>query len=227
MARFLADRDSSSLHLQAAHRHQRLARRYGFQPYAAEIQPHLDTLKTKSAVYDERELERQAAYDEVLAADSDLDDSVRSLFSAAQTFDRENLGASTLTTLFPDNRFASVTELPITTELTAIEGLITRLGSLGPQHALGGFTKKLLDGKKAVKDALAAQSAAVTARAAADAEEELAQAALRRQYEANYYNAAKQLGKDGAEKLFPDFRRSARASDTPAPAPAPATTTPA
>ena len=102
MARFLADRDSSTLHIQTAHRHQRLARRYGFTPYAVEIQPALEALKAKSAIYGERELDRQVAYDDLQAADGDLDDTVRSLYSAAQTFDRENLGAGTLTTLFPD-----------------------------------------------------------------------------------------------------------------------------
>jgi hypothetical protein len=227
MARFLADRDSSALHLQVSHRHQRLARRYGFPAYATSIQPQIDALKAKSAAYDERELERQAAYDELQAADGDLDDTVRNLHSAAQTFDRENLGGGTLTTLFPDSRFTTVTEQPITQELTAIEGLITRLSSLGAQHALSPFIQKLQEGRQTVQDALTAQSTAITARAAADAEEELAQAALRRQYEINYYNAAKQLGKAGAEKLFPDFRSTAKTREQPAPAPVPEPANPA
>lgn len=221
MARFLADRDSTALHLQTARRHQRLARRYGLSTYASDMQPHITALKARAEEYEERELDRQAAYDELQAADSDLDDTVRNLHSAAQSYDRDHLGANTLISLFPDNRFTSVTALPITQELTAIEGLITRLSALPAQHPLASFITKLQSGKEAVRAALAAQSTAVIARATADAQEELAQAALRRQYEINYYNAAKQLGKAGAEKLFPDFRSSAKAKEAPAPAPAP------
>jgi hypothetical protein len=227
MARFLVDRDSTALHLQTARRHQRLARRYGLSTYATDIQPQIDALKARAEEYEERELDRQAAYDELQAADSDLDDTVRNLHSSAQSFDRDHLGAGTLTTLFPDNRFTSVTDLPVTQELTAIEGLITRLSSLDPQHTLAPFIQKLQDGKKAVVDALAAQNTAVINRATANAQEELAQAALRRQYEINYHNAAKQLGKAGAEKLFPDFRSSAKSSEKAAPAPTPEASKPA
>ncbi len=43
-----------------------------------------------------------------------------------------------------------------------------------------------------------------------EAEEDIAQAALRRQYENNYLDARKQLGKIRAERLFPKLKVKTR-----------------
>ena len=77
MARMLADRDSTDLHLNLARRHQRLARRAGLADLVAAIQPAIAALAAKQAAAADKDLDRQGAYDEILAADADLDDAIR------------------------------------------------------------------------------------------------------------------------------------------------------
>jgi hypothetical protein len=199
----LADRDSSALHLSLAHRHQRLARRYNQETMAETIQAAMTALETRSAATDARELDRQAAYDGVQATDADLDNAVRNLFNDAENFDRANVGAGVVVKLFPEGGFTPVTSLEISKELSAVEGLATRVEALGAQHALKAHAATLRTRAQEVRTAITAMENAIRARAAALAEEEIAQAALRRQYEGNYLDARRSLGRAQAERLFP------------------------
>jgi hypothetical protein len=219
MARMLADRDSSALHLNQARRHERLARRYRQDAYAVSIRSAIDALQTKADISADKELERQGATDDVAAADADLDDAIRSLFNSAEIFERENLGSGVITGLFPDGGFSSIINISTIQEPAAADALAIRLENLGGAHALAPHAQKIRTLAAAVRDAFTALDAAIRASKAAEAEEEIAQAALRRQYEVNYLEARKQLGRTLAERLFPATRSSSPAEE-PAPNPA-------
>ena len=208
MARMLADRDSTDLHLNLARRHQRLARRYKQPPLVAAIQAAIDGLSARQAAAADKELDRQGAYDDLLAADGDLDDGIRNLFSAAETFDRDHLGAGVLAMLFPSGGFGTTIELDIAQEPAAAEALAAKIGTLGAAHALALHDAKLRVLAKTVRDALKALDDAVRAAKTADAEEEIAQGTLRRQYEHNYLAARQSLGRGISERLFPKANRS-------------------
>lgn len=77
MARMLAARDSTEHLLNLARRHQRLARRYKQAALVASIQSAIDGLTARQTAGAEKELDRQAAYDDGPAADGDLDDAIR------------------------------------------------------------------------------------------------------------------------------------------------------
>ena len=222
MARLLQDRDSSALHLNLARRHQRLARRYRLAGFATAIEPLVAALKAKAGVTEEKDFERQAAYDEVLAADGVQDDAVRNVFDAAKIFDREHPGAPALLTLFPTGGYGDLVDEPLTKQPADVDALAVRVESLGAAHALSGHAAKLRAGAAGVRITLDALDTAVRALKGAEAEEELAQAALRRQYEGNYLDARKSPGRPLAERLFPSSRIPAAPGTDPTPVPTPA-----
>lgn len=210
----LADRDSSDLHLNLARRHLRLARRYKQSALIAAMQTVIDGLSARKSIAEDKELDRQAAYDDTFAADGDLDDAIRNLFSAAETHDRENLGAGMLAMLFPSGGFGELVELPLTQEPTAADAIATKITTLGATHPLAPHAAKLSTAAQAVRDSLAALDSAVRAAKTADAEEEIAQGKLRRQYEHNYLAARQELSRSIAERLFPKANRPS--TSTPA-----------
>ena len=191
MARLLAERDSTPLHLTLARRHERLARRYRQDSLADAIKASAKALKDKADLSEERDLDRQSAYDNVLAADADLDDAVRNLFNATEIHDRQHPTTPARAILFPDGGFTSITDEPIVREPAIVLALATKLDSLGAPHALAPHAALLRTAAQGVTDALAAQESAIRASKSADAEEEIAAAALRRQYEGNYLDARK------------------------------------
>jgi hypothetical protein len=223
MARMLADRDSTDLHLNLARRHQRLARRAGLTDLVAAIQPPIAALAAKQSTASNKDFDRQAAYDEVLAADAELDDTIRNLFDSATIFDRDNAAARTVETLFPDGGYSDIIDEPLAQEPATADALATKVGTLGAGHALASHATKLTAAAKAVGDALAAQDTAIRDGKSADAEEEIAQATLRRAFETNYLNARQAIGRVKAERLFPKANRSTTGGDTaPTSTPAPA-----
>lgn len=110
--------------------------------------------------------------------------------------------------LFPAGGFGPVVELPIAQEPAAAEALATKIESLGAAHALAPQAAKLKTLAQAVRDALKALDDAVRTAKNADAEEEIAQGTLRRQYEHNYLAARQSLGRGTSERLFPKANRS-------------------
>jgi len=203
MARMLTDRESAALHLNTARRHQRLARRYRRDGLVGTIEPLIADLEAKSASQAAKTFETQAAYDNVLAADADLDDAVRNLFNAGEQHDRSNPTTPALPTLFPDGGFGALIAEPLAQEPESVAALATRVDSLGTPHTLAAHAATLRTAAQDVRDALKAQNDAVRAQKSAEAEEEIAQAALRRLYEANYLDARRQWGRPFAERLFP------------------------
>jgi hypothetical protein len=221
MARLLAARDSTTIHLNLSRRHQRLARRYRQTAMADVIRPFILALKDKADLAEERDLDRQAADDAVSAADADLDDAVRNLFDSAKIAERNDLTGRLLDTLFPDGRFTTITDAADADEPALVEALITRLASLGGNHPLAPHVALLRTAISEVNAAFKAYDEAVTAVQVADAAESLAASNLRKQYEANYFDARKQLNRPLAERLFPASRSSGPSPAAPVPAPAP------
>ena len=217
MARMLADRDSTDLHINLASRHQRLARRYKQASLVTAIQSVIDTLVSRQVAAAGKDLDRQAAYDDVIAADADLDDGIRNLFGSAEAFDRDHIGAGMVTTLFPDGGFGYMVDQPMAEEPASAEALATKIDTLGASHALAPHSVKLKALGQGVRDALKALDDAVRLAKNADAEEEIAQGALRRQYEHNYLIARQTIGRGIAERLFPKANRGQSAEASPAP----------
>lgn len=220
MARLLADRDSTNLHLSLARRHERLARRYGQAGLAAPLAALVADLKSKQTQAEEKLLDRQSAYDDVIAADGDLDDSIRNLYNSAEIHDRANPGATTLPILFPEGGFGAIIEEPTPQQPATADALATKVSGLGQNHPLAIHAQSITQRAEDVRSALRALDSAVRAQKTAEAEEELAQAAMRRQYEVNYFEARKTLGRVVAERLFPRASRAASEEELPTP-PAP------
>lgn len=101
-------------------------------------------------------------------------------------------------------------------EPATVEALATKIETFGPGHTLAPHAAQLKTLAQAVRDALTALDDAVRAAKNADAEEEIAQGTLRRQYEQNYLTARQTIGRTIAERLFP---KANRANPTPTPVP--------
>jgi hypothetical protein len=218
MARLLADRDSTDLHLNLARRHQRLARRYKQTNFVDIIQLAIDELVARQSAAAARDLDRHAAYDNVIAADADLDDGIRNLFGAAEAYDRENPGACMVSRLFPEGGFGDLISQPVAEEPASAEALASKVETLGVQ-VLTPYAAKLRTLAQAVRDALHVLNDAVRASKSADAEEEIAQGTLRRQYEHNYLNSRQAIGRTLAERLFPKTHHAQSSGTGPSPVP--------
>ena len=178
MARMLADRDSTDLHLNLSRRHQRLARRFALTELVNAIKPAIDELAKKQSAAEDRDLDRQGAYDDILATDGDLDDTIRNLFDSAAIFDRDNATANTVETLFPGGGYGDIIDEPLAKEPATADALAIKVTSLGAGHVLAPHAAKITAAAQAVRVSLAAQEEAIRAAKNADADEEIAQAAF-------------------------------------------------
>ena len=122
-----------------------------------------------------------------------------------------------LATIFPEGRFSAITVVNRNQEPDVVEKLAVRLESLGAAHPLYGLAAELKRKVDASRQAIAALTQTITERKKAEAEEEIAQLALRRQYELNYLEARRTLGRDLAERLFPRVSGRSVAEDPTAP----------
>ncbi len=204
MARLLYDRQSSGVHLNIAQRHVRLCRQVsGTETLVAGIQPTIVALEAKQNVALNKAVDRDAAYDNLIFRDSKLDDCVRTIFDNAKQYDRENPGRPVLLQLFPDGKFSTITTASLEKEADLAEKLLIRLQALGESHALHSRVSVLQQAIANCRTAQTAFHSAITMQKSAEAEEEIAQAALRKQYEFNFYEASRLFGRPTADRLFP------------------------
>jgi hypothetical protein len=226
MARLLAPRDSTNIHLNLGRRHYRLCVRYRQDTMAASIKAAIDNLVQKALAAEDRDLDRQAAADAIVASDADLDDAVRNLFDSARIAERTDPSSRPLDTLFPEGRFTTITDADAFDEPALVEAVITRLSKLGDTHMLAPHVALLRAAVGDLKGSIKAHDDAMAAMKAADAEEALSADSLRRQYESNYFDARKKLSRPMAERLFVSGRNPTSPATPPAaerpPAPAPA-----
>lgn len=213
MAQLLYARDASRKHLSATRRHIRLCRQFnGTQFLVDQIQLPFTALKDKQAATLKKEEQREDRYDDLLIADNQLDDQVRFVFRRCEEHDRTMPTESVMPRVFPEGKFGHIVNMNMQQQPDMVDKLAMRLEDLGKEHALNllatELRKQVANSRKAIK----AYEDAIKQVKTAEAEEEIARATLRRQYENNYLDARKQLGKIRAERLFPKLNTSSKAT---------------
>ena len=204
MAQLLYERQSSNAHLNAVKRHMRLCRQIkGGDKYAVQIEVNYNTLIEKQQASEQAKFEKESAYDDVVLNDSDLDNTIRTLFEKAKQYDRENPGRPVLSRLFIDGKLSGIIYASLKNEPALAEQLIARLDALGEGHSLSEEKAKVQADVDKCQTALTAYQEAITAHKSVVALEEIAQADLRRQYEFNYLDIVKEFGKRFANRFFP------------------------
>jgi hypothetical protein len=203
MARLLYRHDSVALHKRLVRRHIRLCGQIqGGAPYAQAIQPKLDNLIQKEQVLAVADETYENTYDDLILKDAELDNGVRTLFERSKQYDRDNGGRISVL-LFPDLTFSDIVNMPYSEEPKKVQSLIQKLETLGQGHELYPLISFLQQRVDAVNAALEARKQAAETIRRCQVDEELAKNDLRTQYEANYLDARKSLGRQIAESLFP------------------------
>ncbi len=219
MPRLLYDKDSTVYCRRATQRHIRLLRRVpGTEGFVTAISPLDEALAQKAAVSDEKELERDCAYDYIVAADFEQDNEVRKVFAAATQHDLAHPTAPVLSLIFPEATFGEIVRESLSRQPDTVDMLASRIRTLPAEHPMRPAAEGLEARAKAVRDAIAAHGKSIIAHKIAEAEEEIARTALRRQYESNCLAAREKFGRLVAENLFPDLaaRKKAEAEGAPA-----------
>ncbi len=142
-------------------------------------------------------------YDDLIFNEGGLDDSIRTISSSAKQYDRENPGRPIHKLLFPEGGYSSILRFSIEKKANAAEEIKERIKSLGQEHSLFAQITPLEESINKVRTSLMALQQAKTNVRTAVANEEIAQANLRKQYEFNYLDAIKMFGKTFANRLFP------------------------
>jgi hypothetical protein len=203
MARLLYKQDSTAYHKRLVRRHIRLCGQIkGGVQYAQSIQLVLDILLQKEQASTAAEEVYENTYDDLILKDADLDNAVRTLFERSKQYDRENRGNVSVL-LFPDLTFSDIINMPYSEEPKKVSSLIQKLETLDPTHELRTLVGTIQQKVDAVNFALDARKQAAEAVRRCQVDEELAKNELRTQYEANYLDARKSLGRQVAESLFP------------------------
>jgi hypothetical protein len=203
MARLLYVQDALTVHKRLARRHIRLCGQVkGGAVYAPSMQAKLDSLLLGEKALAAADEEQENAYDDLVLKDAELDDSVRTVFERARQYDREN-GGNVSVMLFPNLIFSDIVNMPYSEEPGKVSSLIQKLESLEPNHELRTLIEPLRQRVNAVNEALDARRQAADNIRKCQVDLELAKNGVRAQYENNYLDARKSLGRQVAESLFP------------------------
>jgi hypothetical protein len=217
MAELLHDIQSTKVHLSAAQRHIRLCRQVpGTESLVTAMIPYESDLQNKHTLTTQAIRNREAANDTLILKDALLDNQVRSLFDKVKEFDRDNPGQMVLKTLFPDEKFTTITNTPMQDEPTLVRQLVVRLDSLGGRHQLAAMKPQITAAIEASETAQTNFVNSIKEQKSQEVVEEIAKASLRKQYEVNFYNAGIQFGKAYANLLFPVLRSGRSTSGEPA-----------
>jgi hypothetical protein len=212
MARLIYKQDTLALHKRLTRRHIRLCGQIiGGATYAQAIQPKLNALLQTEQMSTAADEAYENTYDDLVLKDAELDNGVRTLFERSKQYDRDN-GGHISVLLFPDLTFSDIVNMPYSEEPKKIQSLIQKLETLEQGHELRPLISILQQRVDAVNAALEARKQAADNIRRSQVDEELAKNDLRVQYEANYLDARKLLGKQIAESLFPKILRR-RAKD--------------
>ncbi len=215
MAEMLRDSDSSEKHLSASRRHQRLCRQVREAEFLiAAIEPHHSRLIATMAGKNQANDAEEDARDDLDAQGREAADTLRTASERAKQHDRDNLGSNAHSTIFPDGGFGPYLNSNGTPSAASCNVIATRIQSLGPSHPLATLGAELKTHGDALDTGQTNLESALRARKLAEAEDELAQAALRRAYEENWLDAQKKFGK-AADRLFPRLRKRRSNDDEP------------
>ncbi len=214
MAKLLNDKMSSQTQISTTNRHIRLCNQtQGADQLATAIAPKVTMLKEKNAATLAQKEKRDSAYDNLVFKDAVLDDTIRNVADSAKQFDRMNPGRPVYTQLFPDGKYSTIVRASFSKELGMSMQLLERLLALGDTHQLYANVAPLTTASSDVKTAIQNLEEEGNKVKVALANEELAQAELRKQYEFNYLDAAKMFGKKFADRLFPKTASKAKVEE--------------
>ena len=204
MARMLRSADSADKHLDATRRHIRLCNQVtGAQKYAKAIQPQYAALTEKHAQYKQVIDNRIDAYDDMILHDREQDNSVRTAFERCKQYERENPNDPVLHIIFPHEKYGELIRKNLFKEPNSIEQLAVKFESLGPKHKLFPIAAYLRKYIACMRKSVRAFREALRKEKVAQAQEEMVKSELRTQYEANYLDARKDMGRVHADSLFP------------------------
>ena len=195
---------STDSHLDISKRHIRLCKRIkGAEDLAAAITPSITNLKEKHEIRSACEDDKTAAYDDMQFNDAALDDVIRNLSAGAKQYDRTHPGRSVHSMLFPDGKTTTITEASLSAEPDKAEQVLQRVKGFEEGHELVSYQLPLESAIAVCRKGISSYQNMITAVKTALADEEIAQADLRKQYEFNYLDAVKIFGKSFANRLFP------------------------
>jgi hypothetical protein len=213
MAEMLRDADSSEKHSSTVRRHMRLCKSVkGAEFLAVAIEPHY--VRLDGTMVDKKkanEVEEDAQDDRDLCGRGGAD-ALRNASDRAKQHDRDNPGEKVFDRLYKEGGFSDFIASNGTTSAASCRLIGARARDLGANHPLASIATELETRATAIDDAQAGLGNALRARKLAEAEDELAQAALRRAYEENWLDAQKKFGK-AADRLFPRLRKRAPSGD--------------
>ncbi len=208
MAEMLRDADSTAKHLSTVRRHMRMCNSVkGAAFLSAQIKPAYESLKLAREEAEKASEDQEDARDAALLEGYAGADLLRTTSERAQQYDREGHGDSVFEHLFPEGGFGAYLTSSETVTAATARVFVLRLQKLGAGHALYGLAGEHDAVAAAIELAEQKVREAVLVRHTKEAEEEVAQAALRAVYEDNYLDGRKALGKRVAERLFPKVRK--------------------
>lgn len=212
MAQRLYEKHSPGMCVRLSKRHSRLCSQVqGAESLASAIAGAIAKVQEKAAAKRAAEEERDSCYDLILFHDADLDNVIRSTASRCKEYDRENIGARTYQTIFPENT-SPIIETNPADEPLEVQKVVTRIQSLGSDHELFPLAEKLDQAAQKVNEAVSKHLDGISGVGAADAELQIAKAELIRQYMVNIFEAEKLFGRKNANRLFPSFKSSRAAA---------------
>lgn len=184
----------------------------GCENYATHIEPFYKDLEEMQKATMLAKQNKESAYDDVVLYDTDLDNSIRTLFEKCKQYDRENPGRPVLNQLFPDGKISTILYAPLESEPSMASQLLTRLEGLGNSHLLSGQGEGIKANIEKCKAALTSYYNSIDVLKSAEASEEISKSKIRRQYEFNYLDMVKEFGKNNADRLFPDINSKGKSN---------------
>ncbi len=198
-------RDSIGKHLIKANRHTRLCYQVsGADKFAKAIEPVYEAVEEKNRDYRNAVYTRYHAHDTMTLQNSRLDNAVRTAFEKCKQHDRQNPGKAILERLFPGRVYGHLVNNSMFKESLLVEQVAIRFENLGEEHPLYNEAAILRSFIQEMRSAIVLFNTTEQQEKEALTKRALAMADLRKQYETNYLDARKELGKAIAKHLFPD-----------------------
>lgn len=204
MARKLNNSMSSEVHINNSLRHSRRCKQTkGAEILTTNINPLIVELEEKQLETRKQKLARDNSYDDMIFNEGALDDQIRNTSESVKQFDRKNPGRPIFKLIFPEGGYSGIIRSSHAKKVDISEQIIERIKSLGDDHTLAAQITPLSECIAKVRASISNLQQENTKVRTAVANEEIAQANLRKQYEFNYFDAIKMFGKIFANRLFP------------------------
>lgn len=204
----LTEKDSFPFVEDCTDRHVRLcAQTIGGEKYAAKIKVPYDNLNSKLVNRKAASKNVSAAGDVIWLHNEELNNVIRKVQGRAKEYDKQHLGANTTIFLLPDGNITPIIELKVEEKPVKVNAISLKLVSLGNTHTLFPLAAEVDLAVNNLTDKLKLREDAKTLYSAANTEAYVAKVALVNQYNANYFDAAHDVNKEYAEKLFPHITR--------------------